>query len=730
MKKRIGLRAVVASLVLAIVAPLGVLATFGLYRSWGRALAYVDRQNVATVRAVSTAVDQEIESTTRALSVLVALHAFDDPDLPAFESLASRLIQSQSNFSALLLTRPDGTVIDGVPDAADASESVGNMGWAQATAAVQRTTVSSMFELPGETGRFLMIGVPVVRQRRVTQVLGARIKTDGLSELLRRQQAPLNGAVALLDSSYRIIARTREEDQFVGAAATPAFIEQLSRATEGTWSTVGRDGIPNYSAYSKSSRTGLTVGLGLPQAEIDGPLRRILWGLLGAWVAVLAVGAAVGVLLGGVIVRTLGSASRASMALARGEAIAPPSSRIVEIDDLSTGLRQAAATVQARNRERDEASRLKDEFLMTVSHELRTPLTAILGWARMLSTGEIRDGQKARALEAIERNANALHQLVNDLLDVSRIVSGKLRLDVQPVALSETISAAIDTIRPAADAKKIEIVTSIDLGGRWVHADPSRLQQVIWNLLSNAVKFTPQGGRIAVTVSRVGDAVEIGVTDSGSGVEPEFLPFVFDRFRQGVTGTTRSHGGLGLGLAIVRHLTELHGGTVRAENNSSSTGATFRVRLPAAAPVRPDAAIPAEVALVAAPRVRLDDLDVLVVDDDLHARELFMAILENAGARVKAAASAEDALVILDGWSPDALLSDIEMPEVDGYSLMEKVRARKQGVPLVAIAITAHVSAEDRIHAINAGYQYHLAKPIEPAELISVVATLTARHVA
>ncbi len=713
MKQRIRLRAVVALLALVIVAPLGILAGYGLYRAWGRSLSYVQRQNVATVRAISTAVDQEIENTTSALNVLGALHAFDGPDLPAFENLATRLLPNEPNWAALLLADANGTIIDGVPDKSDGGERSGTMDWARATAVAQKTTVSNMFELPGIPGRFMMIGVPVVRDKRVTHVLGARMRTDGFATLLHRQQTPPNGAVALIDGTNRIVASTREDESTIGAPIAPAFADVLSRNNEGSWLGAGRDGTPNYAAFSRSARTGLTVGLGLPKEEVDGPIRRILWFVMGAWVAILAIGAGLGFLLGGVVVRALTSASRASMALARGEPIAPPSSRIAEIDDLSNGLRQAAATVQDRNRERDEASRLKDEFLMTVSHELRTPLTAILGWSRMLSSGQIRDGQRPRAMEAIERNAKALHQLVNDLLDVSRIVSGKLRLDVQAVALNETIAAAVDAIRPAADAKGIHLVTSIDLGSRWVNGDSSRLQQVVWNLLSNAVRFTPADGRIDVAVKREGEEIALSVTDTGAGVEPEFLPYVFERFRQGASGTTRSHGGLGLGLAIVRHLVEL--------------GATFRVSLPARTGAgRRDG----HAALDVVPPVtnRLDDVDVLVVDDDLHARELFMTILENAGARVKAASSAEDALVILDGWLPDALVSDIEMPNEDGYSLMRKVRARgANDSRLVAIAVTAHVSPNDRAHAIDAGYQWHLAKPIEPSELVSVVATLTAR---
>jgi signal transduction histidine kinase/CheY-like chemotaxis protein len=473
------------------------------------------------------------------------------------------------------------------------------------------------------------------------------------------------------------------------------------------------------------------VALGLPAEEIDGPIRRILWIFAAVWVFLLATGAGLGLLLGGVIVRAVNSASRASMALARGEPITLKPSRIAELDDLSVGLQQAASAVRAHNRDRDEASRLKDEFLMTVSHELRTPLTAILGWTRMLTTGQIRDGQRDRAMEAIDRNASALHQLVDDLLDVSRIVSGRLRLDVQAVALGDVITAAVDTVRPAADAKNIEIATRVDMKAAAVSGDPGRLQQVGWNLLSNAVRFTPNGGRITVSVQQIDHDVEIAVSDSGTGVKPEFLPHVFERFRQGDSGTTRAHGGLGLGLAIVRHLVEQHGGTVRADNNTSAPGATFFIRLPA----RPSSATARDDRVITAvhrpdPRapIRLDDLNFLVVDDDPHARELITAILENAGAKVKAAASVADATAILESWLPDALLSDIEMPNEDGYDLLKKVRALEPADNrLVAIAVTAHARPNDRRRALDAGFQWHLAKPIDPDELVAVVSTLLAQ---
>jgi signal transduction histidine kinase len=380
------------------------------------------------------------------------------------------------------------------------------------------------------------------------------------------------------------MARTQDEAHLVGTSATQAFIDVRSKMAQGAWRPVMRDGRPSYAAFSRSPLSGLTVSVALPAEEVDGPIRRILWMLAAAWVVVLTLGAGLGLVLGHVIVRAMSSASSVAMALARGEAVAPAPSRITEVDELGSGLRRAAETLRARNRERDEASRLKDEFLMTISHELRTPLTAICGWARMMSTGQIRDEQRPRAVEAIERNAHALQQLVDDLLDVSRIVSGKLRLEVQPVALAEVVSSAVEAIRPAADAKGIQVVTDIANDDAAISGDPGRLQQILWNLLSNAVKFTPNGGRIDIVSRRTGspgDDVELSVRDTGVGVEPDFLPHAFERFRQGMGGTTRAHGGLGLGLSIVRHLVELHGGTVTGENNVPPPGATFRVVLPA-----------------------------------------------------------------------------------------------------------------------------------------------------
>jgi PAS domain S-box-containing protein len=386
----------------------------------------------------------------------------------------------------------------------------------------------------------------------------------------------------------------------------------------------------------------------------------------------------------------------------------------------------------------EEATRAKDEFMAVVSHELRTPLTAILGWARMLQTGQLDGPTAARAVSAIERNAESQNQLIGDLLDFSRIISGKIRLDVGRVEPAPLIEAAIDVVRPAADAKGIRLQAILDPKAGPVSGDPDRLQQVMWNLLSNAVKFTPRGGRVQVRLARVDSSVEVAVSDTGQGISAEFLPYVFERFRQADQKTTRRQAGLGLGMAITKHIVELHGGTIRAESPGEGQGSTFVLRLPvmivhdaeagrevAAGGLHPDG----EVRPRAAELVRLDGVHVLVVDDEADARELLTAILKQSGAAVTAAAGVADALGKLQHATPDLLVSDIEMAGEDGYSLIRKVRAAEagRGRRIPAIALTAHARASDRLRALSEGYHMHIPKPVEPAELVLAIANLTDR---
>jgi PAS domain S-box-containing protein len=383
------------------------------------------------------------------------------------------------------------------------------------------------------------------------------------------------------------------------------------------------------------------------------------------------------------------------------------------------------SSVRAR-REAELASRAKDEFLTVLSHELRTPLTAILGWANILRTRRTDAQTLARALETIERNAKAQAQLIEDILDMSRIVTGKLRLERRPTNPRAVVRAALDVVRPSAEAKHLTLEVIIDEGLGTVMADPDRLQQVAWNLLSNAVKFTPRGGRILISLERRGGSLVLRVSDSGQGISPEFLPRVFERFMQADASSTRAHGGLGLGLAIVKHMVDLHGGTVVAESEGKGKGSTFTVTLPI-----PDAeglldAVPSESRGRLRTGPRLDGMRVLVVDDDADARELVAAILGDQGARVTLASTAGEALDQIGRAAIDVLVSDIGMPGVDGYALIQKARTMlaEQERYLPALALTAYAGAEDAKKAYRAGFQMHLSKPVAPASLVEAVARL------
>ena len=391
------------------------------------------------------------------------------------------------------------------------------------------------------------------------------------------------------------------------------------------------------------------------------------------------------------------------------------------------------AREQEARQDAESANRLKDEFMATLSHELRTPLNAIMGWAHLLRTGGLDEATAARALETIDRNAKAQNQLINDILDVSRIITGKLHLSMQPVEPGAVVEAALETVRPAAAAKQIKIEASLEPGAGTMSGDPDRLQQVVWNLLSNAIKFTPNGGKVEVRLRRVDSQVVIEVADSGGGISPEFLPHVFERFRQGDASTTRSHVGLGLGLAIVRHLVELHGGTVEASSPGEGKGATFSVRLPLVNARRPEEPAPDAAGPGGPPpadALRLNGLRVLIVDDDVEGREAMTAVLEKEGVRVTAVSSPDEALEAIRRESPDVLLSDIEMPGEDGHSFIRRVRElpADRGGEIPAAALTAYARGEDRQKALRAGFQVHVAKPVRPEELTAVIAELAGRR--
>jgi PAS domain S-box-containing protein len=387
---------------------------------------------------------------------------------------------------------------------------------------------------------------------------------------------------------------------------------------------------------------------------------------------------------------------------------------------------------EARERAERE-TRMKDEFLATLSHELRTPLSAILGWANVLRATD-KPEEIAEGLQVIERNARAQTQIIEDLLDMSRIISGNARLDVQQVDLVPVIKSALESVKPMAAGRGIKLTSVLDPLAGPISGDPARLQQILWNLLTNGLKFTPKGGRVQVVLERVDSHIEISVNDTGQGITPEFLPQVFDRFRQADATTTRQHRGLGLGLAIVKNLAELHGGSVRAKSGGLNQGSTFTILLPLAIAKidsEPDRRHPRGQDSGGLPQENPDlrGLRILAVDDEADARQLVKRILSSCGATVETAASAADALEWLKMNKPDVLITDIGMPGEDGYAVIRKVRQLgvEDGGNIPAIALTAFARSEDRRRAILSGFQMHMAKPIEPSELVAMVASLAGR---
>jgi PAS domain S-box-containing protein len=397
---------------------------------------------------------------------------------------------------------------------------------------------------------------------------------------------------------------------------------------------------------------------------------------------------------------------------------------------------RAASLLRERDARRhaEEADRLKDEFLATLSHELRTPLTSILGWASMIRNGEVEGSNTARAIETIERNARSQARLIDDLLDVSRIITGNLRLDLHPLNLAPIVDAALDALRPTADVKGIKLQTHFVPEECLVRGDPNRLRQVIWNLLSNAIKFTQRGGSVSIDLTCIESTARLAVSDTGDGISPDFLPYVFDRFRQAEGSISRKQGGLGLGLAVARHLVELHGGTITAESEGLGKGSVFSVDLPLAQERRDPARAEERRREVERRRshsgvIRLDGVHVLLVEDDDDSRKLLGTMLKRHGARVTSTKSAEEALHAVANDVPDVLISDIGMPDQDGYELIRKLRSLpvEKGGSIPAIALTGYASRKDRERALSSGYHQHMAKPIEQMDMISAIATLVGR---
>jgi signal transduction histidine kinase len=746
--RRLRLRTILALLVLATTVPLAAFAAHLIRTSWQQQQALVDRQNIDQARAISVAVEQELQRTTAALTVLSSVIPTEEPDRAKFAAIAGPMLPHQG-WQAVWLLSAAGELVAGTSDPQRGAVALPPTDWVKSIVVKRRFSVSSVTQDSAATGYAVSVGLPVFRKGPPRYALVARVPTTVFHDLLGRQKAPEGGVVTLIDDARRIIARTRNYEQFVGRSPTPDFIERATASAEGSWRTRTLEGTPSYAAWSRSPTTNWTVGIAVPEDTVAAPIRRSLLLLITAGLATLAGGLILALLLSRGIVSGLEAAALSARSLAAGIPVKPFHSNIKEAQELATGLKDAAGILDVRLRERDEAhreldqhrsmllerektarqaaeglSRAKDEFIATVSHELRTPLNAIFGWVSMMRSGSLDPSRQAHALEVIDRNTRAQARLIEDLLDMSRVIRGEVRLEMSPLDLAQVIDSVVETLKPTAAARHVAVSVRTAAGAT-VLGDQSRVQQILWNLLSNSLKFTPAGGHVDVTAEIQGDEAVVGVKDDGEGVAPEFLPHMFDRFRQEASDLTRPHAGLGLGLALVRHLTELHGGTVTAESEGKGQGATFTVRLPLiGTPASQAIATPDDAVAPSNANVNLSGLRVLVVDDDPDSRELVTTALAHAGAAVTGAATADEALSVLHSAPTDVIVSDIAMPNGTGYDLARAVRAHPRFGMMPLVAVTAYSRGEDRDRARAAGYNAHVGKPFDPANLVGIVAGL------
>ncbi|MGG6240103.1 sensor histidine kinase [Nodosilinea sp. AN01ver1] len=583
-------------LVVGTLLPVGAFAGAVVIRLSQQQQGVAERRMLREARNLASTVEREFSNTTRTLQALAASEHLDQGDLESFYSDTKRVTATQSTWLTVLLLSPDGQqLLNSRQPLGALLPSVNEPASLKKLVTTRQPVVGDLSR--GQTGKNFAfpVRVPVMQNGSLRYALTAVITPEALATIVEGQQ-PVEGewTRTIVDSQGVVVTRTLSPQRFVGRRGTPSFLERISAASEGVYPDRTLEGVEVYVAFSRIGNTPWTAAVTVPIDDIQGPARRAMGLVVGSGLALLLLSGTGAFLLSRQLSRSIASAAQAAEALANNEYPQVRSLSIKELVLLGRSLELAANLLSQRDRERAEhlrqaqaaqeeaehANRIKDEFLAVLSHELRTPLNPILGWASLLRNGTLSPEKTAFALETIERNAKLQTQLIEDLLDVTRIMQGKVRLNKEPVDLVGIVAAALETVRLTAEAKSIDIQTVYEPHLGPVLGDSTRLQQVIWNLLSNAVKFTDQGGQVMVTVSQVGAEVQVQVSDTGKGIHPSFLPYVFDYFRQEDGTTTRKFGGLGLGLAIVQNLVELHGGTVTAASPGEGEGATFTLRLP------------------------------------------------------------------------------------------------------------------------------------------------------
>lgn len=764
-RRTVPLRWHLVLLVVGTLLPVVVFAMIVVNRLSTQEQAAAERRALLAARNLAGTVEGEVSSTIRTLQALAASQNLEQENLSQFYNQARRVAQTQPTWLTVLLLTPDGRqLVNTRQPFGTPSPEVSEPESLRRVVETGQPTVGDLAR--GQRGGNLAfpVRVPVLRDDEVEYILTAVITPQALAEVVE-QQTSIDGewTRTIVDGEGFVVARTRNPERFVGQQGTPSFLRRIVQTEEGVYRDTTLEGEQVYVAFKRSG-SRWTAAVTVPVRVIQGPTQQAMWIVTGSGLALLLVSGLGAIVLSRQISRSITSAAEAATALARGEHPQVSPSFIEEVDSLGEALEFSADLLLQREQERTEnlaraeaareeaeaANRIKDEFLAVLSHELRSPLNPILGWCGLFRTGRLDAEKTAQAIETIERNAKLQTQLIEDLLDVSRILQGKLSLSMMPINLALTIEAALETVRLAAEAKAIDLQfilaaapelaedseSTVSPGSLppvppaeiRVLGDSARLQQVVWNLLSNAVKFTPEKGKVTIHLGQVGSHAQIQVIDNGKGIPPKFLPHVFDYFRQADATTTRRFGGLGLGLAIVRHLVELHGGTVQADSAGENQGATFTVMLPLLKAKHPGRkVIVPPLSPLSSSRPALQNVRILLIDDETDARDVATFTLQEAGAIVTATESPLKALTLFAQSLPDVIVSDVGMPEMDGYTLIQRIRAMpaQQGGQIPAIALTAYAGEINQKQAKTAGFHHHLAKPVDPDELIRTVIMLT-----
>ena len=717
--------------------PLAIMAAAGLNVLVKQQREQSRRTGLELSRSVATAIDAELRSSISALNALATAPSLDRGDLDAFRERARRVLEVEPNWAAVVLADPKGAVL--MDTRLPAGAPLAPVADHESLDRVVRTGKAAVGNLARVSTEAWLFAVRVpVGAGEVRYVVTAMVEPEGIRDVLTRQRVPGEWVISIVDANGLRVARSRSHEQNLGGRLSESVQDIVAHGgDEGFGVAYALEGERIYVPYSRIAISGWNAVLGIPTALVEAGVRRSLAVYGGGVLLSIVVGILAALWVAGSINTPMAALRAAAEALGRRETPQPPKTSIVEIRAVGEALTDASRELdELLKKERqarhiaEAADRAKDEFLAVLSHELRTPLNAVFGWSRMLQSGELRDeAAVSNALDVIVRNADVQVRLIDDLLDLSRITTGKIQLDVRPVELELVLHEALDAVRPAADAKDIRMEVLLDEAANVVSGDPGRLQQVVWNLLMNSVKFTARGGAVRVRLKRTGASVQIVVSDTGEGITADVLPYVFERFRQADSSSTRMHGGLGLGLTLVKHLVEMHGGTVTAQSEGTGRGSTFTVTLPIAAggmisrsPVPARAGVPSgQEALSGA--VRLDGLRVLVVDDEAEAVELTRTIVDSAGAEVRTCFSADEALELVRRWRPDVLVADVEMPGHDGYWLIRQVRnlAIEEGGRTPTIALTAYGRPHDRKQTLAAGFSMHVPKPVEPVELTTII---------